>query len=71
MTTLIRAAHAYHRATIQAWRALRRSPAGQLPGLVGLYLAVTLGLNASGHTAAAWTATVVIGIPLLAAGWMA
>jgi hypothetical protein len=69
MNTIIRAAHAYHRANIQAWQALRRSPAGRLPGLIGLYLAITLGLNASGHTEAAWIATVALGVPLLAAGW--
>ena len=70
MNTLIRAAHTYHRANIQAWQALRRSPAGQLPGLIGLYLGITLGLNASGHTQASWIATVALGLPLLAAGWM-
>lgn len=69
MNTITRAARAYHRFNMQAWQGLRRSPLGQLPGLVGMYLAVTLGLNASGHTAAAWIATVAIGIPLLVAAW--
>ena len=71
MNAITRAARAYHRANIQAWRALRRTPAGRLPGLIGLYLAITLGLNASGHPAAAWIATVAIGLPLLMAGWTA
>jgi hypothetical protein len=69
MNAITRAARAYYRGNIQVWEALRRSPAGQLPGLIGLYLALTIGLNLSGHTTAAWVATVAIGIPLLAAGW--
>lgn len=69
MNTMIRAARAYHRVNLQAWQALRGTPLGQLPGLIGIYLAITLGLNASGHTEAAWIATVAIGIPLLVAGW--
>ena len=69
MSAMIRAARAYYRVNVRAWDALRRSPISRLPALIGLYLAVTLGLNASGHTQAAWIATIVIGLPLLAAGW--
>ncbi|MFI1535547.1 hypothetical protein [Streptomyces anandii] len=69
MNAISQAARAYGRANVQAWQALRRSPLGRLPGLIGLYLGITLGLNASGHTAAAWIATVGLGLPLLAAGW--
>lgn len=69
MNTMNRAARAYYRTNVQVWEALRRSPVGQLPGVIGLYLAITIGLNASGHLTAAWIATVALGIPLLVAGW--
>lgn len=69
MNTLIRAAHTYYQVNVRAWDALCRSRINRLPVLIGIYLAITLGLNASGHTEAAWVATVVMGVPLLAAGW--
>jgi hypothetical protein len=71
VNTITRAARAYYRFNIRTWEALRRSRAAQLPALIGWYLAITLGLNASGHMTAAWIATVVLGLPLLAAGWTA
>ncbi|MET8694725.1 hypothetical protein ABZV65_19530 [Streptomyces bauhiniae] len=71
MSAMSRAVQSYYRANVHAWQALRRTPLGRLPGVIGLYLAITLGLNASGHLAAAWIATVVLGLPLLVAGWMA
>ncbi|MFJ9633781.1 hypothetical protein ACIRU8_39415 [Streptomyces sp. NPDC101175] len=69
MNTITRAARAYYRANVHAWEALRRSRAAQLPVLIGMYLAVTLSLNASGHMTAAWIVTVALGLPLLVAGW--
>lgn len=69
MNTIIRSARAYYRANVHVWEALRRSPIASLTAAIGLYLAVTLGLNASGHTEAAWIATVVMGVPLIVAGW--
>jgi hypothetical protein len=70
VNTITRAVRAYYRFNVRTWEALVRSPANRLPVLVGIYLAVVLGLSASGHTEAAWVATVVMGAPLLAAGWM-
>lgn len=69
MNTITRAARAYYQANVRVWNALRRSRINQLPVLIGMYLAVTLGLNASGHLMAAQVATVALGIPLLAVGW--
>lgn len=69
MNALARAGQIYYRANVHAWNALRRSPSAGLAAAVGVYLAFTLGLNAAGHTEAAWIATVALGMPLLAAGW--
>ncbi|MEV4861466.1 hypothetical protein [Streptomyces ossamyceticus] len=69
MSLIVRAARAYYRANVRAWEALARSPINRLPVLIGMYLAATLSLNASGHTEAAWVATVVMGVPLIVAGW--
>jgi len=69
VNAIARAARAYYRVNVRAWAALVRSPLNRLPVLIVMYLAVTLGLNASGHTEAAWVAMVVMGIPLLVAGW--
>lgn len=69
MNTIARAARAYYRVNVRIWEALRRSPTVSLTAAIGVYLAVTLGLNASGHTEAAWIATVVMGAPLIVAGW--
>lgn len=69
MNAIARAAHVYYRANVQTWNALRRSPAGGFAVAIGAYLAFTLGLNATGHTEAAWIATVALGAPLLVAGW--
>lgn len=69
MNAIARAAHAYHRANVRAWQSLRRSPGGGLALFIGMYLAITLGLHAAGHTEAAWIATVALGAPLLVAGW--
>lgn len=69
MNTITRAAHTYYRVNVRAWDFLCRSRINRLPLLIGMYLAITLGLNASGHMTAAWIATVALGLPLLAAGW--
>ncbi|MGW4222998.1 hypothetical protein ACWEG1_06025 [Streptomyces bauhiniae] len=69
MNAVNRAVQSYYRANVHAWQALRRSPAASLAVAIGMYLALTLGLNATGHTEAAWIATVVLGLPLLVAGW--
>jgi hypothetical protein len=71
MSLIIRAARAYYQANVHVWEALRRSPVNRLSVLIGVYLTATLSLNASGHTEAAWVATVVMGVPLIAAGWTA
>ena len=70
MNVMTRAARSYYRVNVQAWEALCRSRAATLPVLIVLYLAVTFGLSVSGHTEAAWVATVCLGIPLLAVGWL-
>jgi hypothetical protein len=69
MNALARAASAYYRVNVRAWDALRRSRINRLPVLIAVYLAITLGLNFSGHTEAALIATVALGPPLLAVGW--
>ncbi|WP_372344769.1 hypothetical protein [Streptomyces sp. KL116D] len=69
MNAIARTGRAYHRANVRAWNALRRSRAASFTAAIAVYLTFTLGLSATGHTEAAWIATVVIGLPLLVAGW--
>lgn len=67
--TVARAAHVYYRANVRVWNTLRRSRAASFAVAIGVYLAFTFGLSVTGHTEAAWIAIIVIGVPLLVAGW--